>query len=80
MTEEIKKKIAERQNANLQILDKLKNYMLTYPDMRFGQALANLNIIEYDRAKPTPEVIDPFYDESVDILQRVTDTIEKKTN
>lgn len=78
MTEEIKKKITGRQTANLQILDMLKNYFLAYPDMRFGQALANLNVIEYDRSKLTPEVVDPFYDESVDILQRVSDTVERK--
>ena len=76
-TEDIKKKIAGRQTANLQILDKLKNYFLAYPDMRFGQALANLNIIEYDRSKLTPEVVDPFFEESVDTLEKVKNTVEK---
>ena len=47
MTENIKKKIDNRQYANLQILNKLRDYFLAHPDMRFGQALANLNIIEY---------------------------------
>ena len=60
MTKNIKKNISERQNANLQILNELHDYFLAYPDIRFGQALANLNIIEYDRTKLTPEVIDPF--------------------
>ena len=77
MTKSIKKNISERQNANLQILNKLRDYFLAYPDIRFGQALANLNIIEYDRTKLTPEVIDPFFEESADILEKVNETIEK---
>ena len=77
MTKDIKKNISERQKANLQILNKLYDYFLAYPDIRFGQALANLNIIEYDRTKLTPEVIDPFFEESADILEKVNKTIEK---
>ena len=77
MTENIKKKINERQNANLQILNKLRDYFLSHPDMRFGQALANLNIIEYDRTKLTPEVIHPFFEESVDTFEKVKNTVEK---
>ena len=77
MTKNIKKNISERQKANLQILNKLHDYLLSYPDIRFGQALANLNIIEYDRTKLTPEVIDPFFEESADILEKVNNTIEK---
>lgn len=77
MTKNVKKNISERQNANLQILNKLHDYLLAYPDIRFGQALANLNIIEYDRTKLTPEVIDPFFEESADILEKVNKTIEK---
>lgn len=77
MTKSIKKNISERQKVNLQILNKLHDYFLAYPDIRFGQALANLNIIEYDRTKLTPEVIDPFFEESADILEKVNNTIEK---
>ena len=55
----------------------MHDYFLAYPDIRFGQALANLNIIEYDRTKLTPEVIDPFFEESADILEKVNNTIEK---
>ena len=79
MTKNVKKNISERQNANLHILNKLHDYFLAYPDIRFGQALANLNIIEYDRTKLTPEVIDPFFEESADILEKVNKTIEKIT-
>ena len=77
MTKSIKKNINERQKANLQILNKLHDYFLEFPDIRFGQALANLNIIEYDKSKLTPEVIDPFFEESSDILEKVNNTIEK---
>ena len=77
MTEYIKKKIDERQYANLKILEKLKDFVLAHPDIRFGQTLAILNIIEYDRTKLTPEVIDPFFEESVDTLEKVNLTIEK---
>ena len=78
MTDNIKKKIEKRQSLNLQILNKLHDYFLAFPDARFGQALANLNIIEYyDKYKLTPEVIDPFYEESVDTLEKVNKTFEK---
>ena len=77
MTNDIKKKIEKRQSSNLQILNKLHDYFLKFPDIRFGQALANLNIIEYDKSKLTPEVIDPFFEESVDTLEKVNNTIEK---
>lgn len=77
INENIKKIIDGRQYTNLQILNALRDYFLSYPDIRFGQALANLNIIEYDHSKLSPEVIDPFYDESIEILKRVNDTLEK---
>ena len=77
MTNDITKKIEKRQSSNLQILNKLHDYFLEFPDIRFGQALANLNIIEYDKSKLTPEVIDPFFEESVDTLEKVNNTIEK---
>ncbi|MBR1611173.1 MAG: hypothetical protein IJ672_06800 [Methanobrevibacter sp.] len=77
MTENIKKKIDNRQAANLKIVDMLRDYFLAHPRIRFGQALANLNIIEYDRTKLTPEVIDPFFEESVNTLEKVKNTVEK---
>lgn len=70
MDERIKNKISKRQECNLQIVDMLRQYCEKYPDIRFGQALANLGIIEYDRTKLTPEVIDPFFEEPVDVLER----------
>lgn len=76
MTEDIKKKIDNRQEANLQIVNMLRDYFLSFPDSRFGQALSNLNIIEYDRTKLTPEVIDPFFEESVDTLEKVKNAVE----
>lgn len=77
MTENIKKKIDNRQASNLKIVDMLRDYFISFPESRFGQALANLNIIEYDRTKLTPEVIDPFFEESVDTLEKIKNTVEK---
>ena len=80
LSNEIKKKIENRQWDNLQICELLKNYLLAYPDMRFGQALANMSVIEYDRTKLTPEVIDPFFEESADTLERVKNLYDKFQN
>ena len=38
----------ERQKYNLKILDILKSYVLSYPDLRFNQIINNLNIVEVD--------------------------------
>lgn len=73
MNDNIKKVICARQSTNLKILEILNDYFTMYPDMRFGQALANLNIIEYDLDKQTHDVIDPFYDESVETFNRIPD-------
>lgn len=63
LSEDIRKKIDNRQYANLQILEHLRDYVLAHPDIRFGQMLANTRIIRYDDEN---NVIDPFYEESVD--------------
>jgi len=67
----MKNKIANRQENNIKILDIISEYVENHPDMRFGQILAALNIIEYDHTKLTPEVIDPFFEESVDMYNRI---------
>ncbi len=48
------KETFERYNANMEILDILKKYLTTYKDIRFSQALYNLNIID-------DKTIDYFY-------------------
>ncbi len=70
MDERIKLKINKRLESNIKILDIVRKYCETYPDMRFGQVLANLHIIEYDDTQ-LHNVIDPFFDESVDIINRI---------
>ena len=58
----IKEKIAKRQEANLEILEYLRKYIINCPDLRWGQILSNYGFISKG---------DPFYEESVDTLQRV---------
>lgn len=64
-----KEKIAKRQEANMEILEVLKDYMNKYPSIRFSQALCNLGIIRMD--EKSHNIIDPFFEESVDILKRI---------
>ena len=59
----------KRLEANLEILSVLANFFVENPDQRFGQALANLDIIIKDPYDP-PKVVDPYYMESKDILKR----------
>ena len=67
-------KIKNRQKANLQLLEILREQILKYPDQRFGQILINTEIVEmqYDYLNEHPIVKDPFYEESVDTLERIT--------
>ena len=71
MDENIKKMIEERQQSNLKILDLIMEYVDKYPQLRFGQILANLNIIQYDDADQKHPVIDPFYEESTEMYNRI---------
>lgn len=70
----IKEKINQRQEANLQLLEILREQILKYPELRFGQILINTEIVEmqYDYLNDHPIVKDPFYEESVDTLERIT--------
>lgn len=63
--------IKKRQEANLEILNEIGVAIMNFPDLRFGQILANLNIIEYDYDvdKVTPK--DIFYEEPVITLNRI---------
>lgn len=68
-----------RLDYNLQILDYLKEYANHYPDMRFGQMLANLDIASHileqyhdDVLKQTrPVYKDIFFPESEETLKIV---------
>ena len=55
-----------RLEYNRMILEKLKVYLENNPNIRFVQALCNLNIIKYslDDDSYNNKVIDPFFEES----------------
>ena len=63
---------------NRAIINKLSELVESYPDFRFGQLLVNCDIIQY---KPSVLVdgqyediltIDPFYEESESVWERMT--------
>ena len=60
--------IHQRQEYNQKILDLLKAYLDAYPQLRFGQALVNMNIIE-DVQNGFAK--DPYNDEPIDIFNRL---------
>ena len=57
-------KIKARKEANLEILEKLKELVEAYPEQRFGQIIANYVFPDY-REK------DIFFEESVDTLKEM---------
>ena len=64
-----KEKVKMRKEYNEKILEVLTKYLEENPEIRFGQALINLNILQNEKDKHV--VFDPFSDESVDIYQRM---------
>lgn len=69
MTATIREKIQKRQSTNLELLKLLKKHIEDCPDLRWGQILVNFGFV--------PDG-DPFYEESVDTLQRVNATRTNK--
>lgn len=74
MMKHIKEKIKNRQKANFELIRKLSELVIAYPDLRFGQILVSFGFIEqivdhYDDNIVLTE--DPFNEESVDTLKRV---------
>lgn len=66
--------IKGREKYNTEILFELIKYLNTNPDIRFGQALINLNILELDKNSTLlsgPMYKDPFNDESATIYNRM---------
>ena len=63
-----KDKIKKRQASNMLILNKLSEYIEKYPDLRFGQILINLEILQSGIGG---SIIDPWNAESIDILRRI---------
>ena len=53
----------ERQKYNKLILETLSKLVNKYPDLRFGQILANAEVIIYKNDYDETVPIDPFYEE-----------------
>ena len=80
MDAKIKEMIDNRQKANVEILQMLGEAVMKYPDLRFGQILVNLDIIQYRRDPASFDIIgikDPFNEESVEMLNRMRNKITK---
>lgn len=60
--------VKQRQSANREILEKIAKIVEQEPDWRFGQILFNLGIVSFDSG-------DVFFDESVEILERMQTSI-----
>ena len=71
MDAKIKEMIDKRQQSNVEILQIIGEVVMKYPDLRFGQILVNLGIIEYENCGTIPTTKDPFNEESVITLNRI---------
>jgi len=71
-----KEQINDRQNYNYKLLDIIAEYIYNYPELRFGQVLANVGVIQYDDEKQNHPVIDPFYEESKEMYNRIIEKIQ----
>lgn len=60
--------IFKRKSANEEILSILKDYLENHPEIRFVQALWNLNIMRVD---DNYVIVDDFYEEPTDTLKRI---------
>lgn len=64
----------ERQKYNKLILDRLFKLVEKYPELRFGQFLVNANIITYKHDYDEIVPIDPLYEESSTMWNRMKDS------
>lgn len=62
-------------NESVQILQILSDYLNENPSIRFGQALFNLSINEFDKSKNVPTLRDIYNDTDQTILNRVKKNI-----
>ena len=71
-----------RQEANLILVESLKDLVLKYPDMRFGQILFNFGFIDhtYDKICGVTTIKDPFSEEPTETLKRVKEEINRLIN
>lgn len=76
MEENIKKMIENRQEYNIKILDIIAEYIERNPEIRFGQALINLKILNYIPCSACgSKVSDPFNEESETMYNRMMNEI-----
>ncbi len=73
----IKDKIALRQLANVRILKYLTDIVEHNPDLRFGQILFNWKLVQWENTDDGIKICDPFYEESVDTLKRLTNIMNE---
>lgn len=64
----------DRQKYNLEILNKLEEFLKKHPDFRFIQALWALNIIDRDEKNL---IIDRFYEEPDKTLDKVKKSLKE---
>lgn len=69
-------KTMTRLEANSLLLSILSQYINTYPDQRFGQALFNLGFVQ--RIPNSLSIQDPFYEESTATLNRIAKLVPTK--
>lgn len=60
-----------RQKYNRLIIETLSKLVEKYPDLKFGQLLANAEVITYENDYDETVPIDPFYEESEIIWKRL---------
>lgn len=72
MKDTIKAKIDVRQECNREILKLISEIIEKNPDLRFGQILVALGIVEGNfNEEHIYRIRDPFYEESIDMLNRI---------
>lgn len=62
----------KRQKANFEIIQILSQYLMDNPDIRFGQALINLDFLVQVPDSFPPKYFSPFHEEPVQLLHRIT--------
>lgn len=73
-----KKLEKERNKANLEILGILKKVVNRHPYLRFGQLLLNIGVIMEKHSGEETQIVDPFYEEPADTLERIKNNIMYK--
>ena len=59
-----------RDEANVKLIELLSEYLVDFPDCRFGQALLNLNIIKTPKYNYSDIIDTIYFEESKETLER----------